>query len=66
MSLTQFQKSSKNEDYNEMEWQRILQKKKEDFDKKYAKMGGVVSSLAQWERVRTLGTGETWMTRDDF
>ena len=51
-------KAEKNEDYNEMEWQRVLQKKKEEFDKKYAKMGGVVSSLPQWERVRTLGTGE--------
>lgn len=50
-------KAEKNEDYNEMEWQRVLQKKKEEFDKKYAKMGGVVSSLPQWERVRTLGTG---------
>jgi len=50
-------KSDKNEDYNELEWQRILHKSKEEFDKKYAKMGGPVSSLPQWERIRTLGTG---------
>jgi len=41
----------------ELEWQRILMKQKEDFDKKYAKGGGSVSSLPQWERIRTLGTG---------
>lgn len=51
---------SKNEasnGYNELEWQRILQKKKEEFDKKYAKPGGDESSLQKWERIRTLGTG---------
>jgi len=41
----------------ELEWQRILQKKKEDFDKKYAKAEGETSSLSRWERIRTLGTG---------
>ena len=50
-------KSVKNEDYMELEWQRILQKKKEDFDKKYAKAEGETSSLSRWERIRTLGTG---------
>ena len=56
------QQASKNEasnDYNELEWQRILQKKKEEFDKKYAKPGGDESCLQKWERIRTLGTGRS-------
>lgn len=59
-------KSENNEDYIEMEWQRILHKKKEEFDKKYAKMAGTVSSLSQWERIRTVGTGDVTRTRCEF
>jgi len=47
----------KNDEAAEMEWQRLLHQKKEDFDRKFTKEPGKDSSLGDWERLKTLGAG---------